>query len=78
DTPFIRAYARIWADPIHDDDPRRPVIAAEMRQLRAAAGLQEALAVIGWWYSDGRLSDADRDAEVRSAMRRLKSSKTLG
>lgn len=77
DTPWVRAYERLWHDPIADNDPRRALIAEEMRQLRAANNLQAGLEVIGWWYLDGRLNPEHRDADVRTAMRRLKASKRL-
>lgn len=76
DAPWIRAYERLCPDdPIHDEDPRRPAIADEMRDLRRATTLAEGLDVIGWW--DHWPSTDARDAFVRRAMRALRRSKRL-
>jgi len=78
DTPWVRAYERLWpTDAVADDDPRRPAIAQEMRELRSAGDLAAGLRVIGWWYNHGGLDQAARDAEVLRAMRRLARSKRL-
>lgn len=72
DTVWIRAYERLWPDRVEDDDPRRPVIAVEMRELREAPTLSAGLRVIGWWYEHSGFNQAVRDADVRRAMRRLR------
>ncbi|MBP2480248.1 hypothetical protein J3A72_000540 [Stenotrophomonas sp. PvP093] len=77
DTPWVRAYERIWPDPVADDDPRRAQIAQEMRELRAATTLAEGLQAIGWWYNHSGFNEGVRNAEVRDAMRRLRRSKRL-
>ena len=49
---YIRIYEKLCPDdPIHDDDPRRGAIMAEMRSIHHAKTEQEAVAVIEWWQA---------------------------
>lgn len=49
---YTRIYEKLCPDdPIADEDPRRPVIMAEMRAIHQAATEADAVAVIEWWQA---------------------------
>jgi len=53
---YIKAY-ELCGDVLHDDDPRRSEIVAEMKAVEKAATIDEAAAVVEWW-GWGRRADA--------------------
>lgn len=76
DTPWVSVYEAVFpGDVLAPDDPRRPVIADEMRDVHRAITSSEAALVISWW--DWPQGTQELQAATRELRRRLRRSRRI-